>query len=153
MATWRSNITVVQSHVPPVHPFNSHKRLLVILNDRSYISHEPPDDAPTLNAREWDRCFPSTALGKPRYDDRKATAERNILWHNMRQNPYHEREEWEDFMQSRRNSEIRHHRASHDELTNTIYNDTASARPSGLTTTVPNPPYLPLQPHHHGHRL
>ncbi|PBK90532.1 hypothetical protein ARMGADRAFT_1166886 [Armillaria gallica] len=108
VATRRSNITVVQSRAPPVQPFDSHKCLLAILNDRPYISHERPDDAPTLNACEWDRCFPSTALRKSRYDDRKATAERNILCHNMRQNPYHKREDWEDFMQSKRNSEIRH---------------------------------------------
>ncbi|SJL14000.1 uncharacterized protein ARMOST_17452 [Armillaria ostoyae] len=153
VAIWRSNITVVQSHALPVHPFDSHKRLLAILNDRSYISHEPPGDVLILNGHEWGRCFLSIPLGKPRYDDGKATEERNILRHSMQQDPHHKPEDWEGFLRSKRDTRIQHHRASHDELTNTIYNDTASARPSGLTATVPNPPYPALQPRHHGHSL
>ncbi len=49
---WQPGGTVIQSYTPHVHPFDSHKRLLAILNDRPYISLEPPDDAPTFNARE-----------------------------------------------------------------------------------------------------
>ncbi|PBK90504.1 hypothetical protein ARMGADRAFT_1014608 [Armillaria gallica] len=71
----------------------------------------------------------------------------------MRQDPHHKPEDWESFLRSKRDKGIQHHRTSHNELTNTIYNYTASANPSGLTTTVLNPPYLPLQPHHHEHSL
>ncbi|PBK90517.1 hypothetical protein ARMGADRAFT_1032523 [Armillaria gallica] len=119
---WQPGGTVIQSHTPHVHPFDSHKRLLAILNDRPYISLEPPDDAPTFNVRGCNR---------------KATEKRNILWYGMRQDPHHESEDWEDFKQSKRNSESQHYRTSHDELAKTIFNNTASAGPSRLTTTLP----------------
>ncbi len=150
---WQPGGTVTQSHTPHVHPFDSHKRLLAILNDRPYLSLEPPDDTPTFNARECNRCFLSTLLVLPYYDDRKATEKRNILWHDMRHDPHHESEDWEDFKQSKRNSESQHYRTSHDELAKTIFNNTASAGPSGLTTTVPNHSFPSLQPRHHRHSL
>ncbi|KAK0433288.1 hypothetical protein EV421DRAFT_2040296 [Armillaria borealis] len=144
VAIWRSDITVIQSHALPVHPFDSHKRLLAILNDRSYISHEPPGDALTLNAREWGRCFLSTPLGKPRYDDGKATEERNILWHSMQQDPHHKPEDWEGFLRSKRDKMIQHHRASHDELTNTICNDTAAEPSESVSSASASPPWARL---------
>ncbi|KAK0221107.1 hypothetical protein EDD85DRAFT_941536 [Armillaria nabsnona] len=124
---WQPGGTVIQSHTPHVHPFDSHKCLLAILNDRPYISLEPPDDAPTFDARECNRCFLSTLLVLPCYDDRKATEKRNILWHDMRQDPHHESEDWKDFRQSKRNSESQHYRTSHDELAKTTFNHSWAA--------------------------
>ncbi|KAK0221166.1 hypothetical protein EDD85DRAFT_1028387 [Armillaria nabsnona] len=148
VTAWRNTVTVARSHAPPVHLFDSEQRLLAILNDRPYIPPDIPDDAPTLDAHDYDRWFLLTLLGKPRYGDRKASKERNIRWHRIRQDPHHEPEDWADFLHRKRDNEAQHHHASHDEPTNDIYDNMPSANPSGLMTTMPSQSYPPLQPHH-----
>ncbi len=148
VTVWRNTVTVARSHAPPVHLFDSEQRLLAILNDRPYIPPDIPDDAPTLDTHDYDRWFLLTLLGKPRYDDKKASKERNIRWHRMRQDPHHEPEDWADFLHRKRDNEARHHRASRDEPTNDIYDNMPSASPLGLTMTMPSQSYPPLQPHH-----
>ncbi|KAG7441047.1 uncharacterized protein BT62DRAFT_556025 [Guyanagaster necrorhizus] len=145
---WRSNIDVVPSHAPPMHPFDSDQRRLSILNDGSYVPGEAPDDAPTLNAREWDRWFLLTLLGKQRYDDRKASEEREVLWHAIHHDPLTEPNDWLDFMCSKRDDETQHHRTSRDEHPNNIYDNMTSVSPSGLATTMPDHSYPPPLPHH-----
>ncbi len=78
VTAWRSEISVAQNYAPPVHPFDSEQRLLVIPNDRPYIAPDTPDDALALDTREYDRWFLFTLLGKPRYDNKKASKERDV---------------------------------------------------------------------------
>ncbi|SJL13959.1 uncharacterized protein ARMOST_17411 [Armillaria ostoyae] len=148
VTAWRSAITVARSHAPPVHPFDSEQRLLAILNNMPYIPPNVPDDAPTLDAHDYDRWFLLTLLGKPRYDDKKASKERNIRWHRMRQDPHHEPEDWADFIRRKRDDEAQHHRASRDEPNNVIYDHMSPVGPSGLTTTMPSQSNPPPQSHH-----
>ncbi|SJL13986.1 uncharacterized protein ARMOST_17438 [Armillaria ostoyae] len=148
VAAWKSEISVVQSHAPPVHPFDSEQRLLAILNNTPYVPPDIPDDAPTLDPREYDRWLLLTLLGKPRYDDKKASKERNIRWHHMRQDPHREPEDWADFLRSKRDNEVQHHRAGRDEPSDNIYVNMSPVSPSGLTTTMPSLSYPPPQPHH-----
>ncbi|KAK0196275.1 hypothetical protein F5146DRAFT_1133770 [Armillaria mellea] len=131
---WRESITVVPNHTPPIHPFDSHRRVFSFFNDEPYTPGEAPDDAPTLEAlaRQYDRWFLLTLLGKFRYDDRKASEGRN------------------DFRGGQTNERTQHRRASRDEPTNTIYDNTASISPSALTMTVPGQSYPPPQ---HQHQL
>ncbi|KAK0221145.1 hypothetical protein EDD85DRAFT_862034, partial [Armillaria nabsnona] len=82
--------------------------------------------------------FPLTLLGKPHYDDRKASEERKILWRLTHHDPYTEPDDWENFIQGKKNERTQNHRASRDKPTNTIYDNTASISPSGLTTTMPS---------------
>ncbi|PBK62490.1 hypothetical protein ARMSODRAFT_964170, partial [Armillaria solidipes] len=51
-------------------------------------------------------------------------------------------------LRSKRDNRTQHHRASRDEPKNTIYDNTASISPSGLTTTTPSQSYPPPQFHH-----
>ncbi|KAK0221097.1 hypothetical protein EDD85DRAFT_983313 [Armillaria nabsnona] len=132
VTAWRSAITVAQSHVSPVHPFDSQKRLLAILN-RLYVPHKAPDGAPTLDTSEYDQRFLLTFLGKPRYDDKKASKEQNIRWHRMRQDPHHKPKYWadSDFLHSKRDDETQHHHPSRDEPANSIYVN-VTGRPIGV---------------------
>ncbi|SJL13969.1 uncharacterized protein ARMOST_17421 [Armillaria ostoyae] len=107
-----------------------------------------PDDAPTLDTREYDRWFLLTVLGKPRHDDKKVSKERNVPWHYMCQDPHHELEDCVDFLHSKRDNEVQHHRASRDEPANSIYVNMSPVGPSGLTTTMPSQSYPPPQPHY-----
>ncbi|PBK62453.1 hypothetical protein ARMSODRAFT_964143 [Armillaria solidipes] len=145
VAAWKSEISVVQSHAPPVHPFDSEQRLLAILNNSPYIPPDIPDDAPTLDPREYDRWFLLTLLGKPRYDDKKASKERNIRWHRMRQDPHREPEDRVDFLRSKRDNETQHHRAGRDEPTDYTYIHMSPVSTSGLTTMTPSQSYPPPQ--------
>ncbi|KAG7446152.1 uncharacterized protein BT62DRAFT_155813 [Guyanagaster necrorhizus] len=140
---WRSNIDVVPNHAPPIHPFDSHRRLLSILNDSSYDPSEVPDDTPTLNAHEWDRWFLLTLLGKQRYDDRKASEERELLWRAIQHDPLTDPNDWLDFMRSKRDDETQHHRAMRDEQTNEIYDNMTSISPSALATMMLDHSYQP----------
>ncbi|PBK62487.1 hypothetical protein ARMSODRAFT_1024898 [Armillaria solidipes] len=148
VTAWRNNVSVVPNHTPPIHPFDSHRRVFSFLNDEPYTPGETTDDAPTLDAREYDRWFLLTLLGKPRYDGRKALEERKILWRLVHHDPYTEPDDWEDFMRSKRDNRTQRHRASRDEPTNHVYSNTASVSPSGLTTTMPSQSYPPPQPHY-----
>ncbi|PBK62468.1 hypothetical protein ARMSODRAFT_980734 [Armillaria solidipes] len=126
VTAWRNNVTVVPSHAPPIHPFDSHRRVFSFLNDEPYNPGEAPDDAPTLDAGDYERWLLLTVLGKPRHDDRKASEGRNILWRLVHHDPRTEPYDWEDFRHSKRDDRTRHHRASRDERTNAIYDNTAS---------------------------
>ncbi|KAG7439683.1 uncharacterized protein BT62DRAFT_695296 [Guyanagaster necrorhizus] len=148
VTAWRSNIDVVPSRTPLMHPFDSHRRMLSILNDRPYIPREAPHDAPPLDASEWDRRFLLTLLDKQRYDNRKAEEERELFWCIVTHNPLAEPNDWEDFVHSKKDDMTQHHRGSRDEPSNTIYNNTASVSPSGWTTMMPNHLYPPPPPHH-----
>ncbi|PBK90497.1 hypothetical protein ARMGADRAFT_1032504 [Armillaria gallica] len=148
VTTWRSTIIVPQSHAWPVNPFDSQNYLLAILNNRPYIPHEAPDGAPTLDTCEYDWWFLLTILGKPHYDDKKVSKERNIHWHRMCQDPHHELEDWAEFLHRKKDDKAQHHRASHDEPANSIYVNMSPAGPSGLTTTMPSLSYPPPPPHH-----
>ncbi|KAK0446966.1 uncharacterized protein EV420DRAFT_1714433 [Desarmillaria tabescens] len=143
----RNNIPIVPSHAPPIHPFDSHRSLLAILNNKPYVPGEIPKDAPTLRTGEYIRWFLLTLLGNFRYDDRKAWEEREVFWRRvqLQHDPHTEPDDWEDFMRSRRDEKTQNCRASRDRQTNTIYDNMASVSPSGLTTTTPN---LSPQPHH-----
>ncbi|KAK0221101.1 hypothetical protein EDD85DRAFT_941532 [Armillaria nabsnona] len=117
---------VVPSHAPPVHPFDSHRRVFSFLNDGPYTPGKAPDDTPTLDSREYDRWFLFTLLGKPHYDDRKASEGQKILWRLVQHDPYTERDDWENFLRSKRDERTQNHRASRDEPTNHIYNNMPS---------------------------
>ncbi|KAK0221141.1 hypothetical protein EDD85DRAFT_1028373 [Armillaria nabsnona] len=132
VTAWRNKITVVPSHVPPVHPFDEHRRVFSFLNDEPYTPGKAPDDTPTLDSREYDRWFLLTLLGKPHYDDRKASEGRKILWRLMQHDPYTEPDDWENFLRSKRDERTQHHHASHDEPTNHIYNNMPSVSPLGV---------------------
>ncbi|KAK0435559.1 hypothetical protein EV421DRAFT_2022507 [Armillaria borealis] len=132
VTAWRNNVAVVLSHAPPIHPFDSHRRVFSFLYDEPYTPGEAPDNAPTLDIREYDRWFLLTLLGKPRYDDRKASEEQKILWRLVHHDPHTEPDDWEDFLRSKRDDRIQHHRASRDEPKNTIDDNTASISPSGV---------------------
>ncbi|KAK0433239.1 hypothetical protein EV421DRAFT_1910235 [Armillaria borealis] len=54
VTAWRNNVAVVPSHAPPIHPFDLQRRVFSFLNDEPYTPGEPPDDAPTLDAREYE---------------------------------------------------------------------------------------------------
>ncbi|KAK0471638.1 hypothetical protein IW261DRAFT_1425066 [Armillaria novae-zelandiae] len=83
-----------------------------------------------------------------RCNDKEASKERNVRSHQMRQDPCHEPEDWDDVLHRKRDDEAQHHRASHDRQTNNIYGNMPLAGPSRLTTTMPNRPNPPLQPYH-----
>ncbi|PBK90502.1 hypothetical protein ARMGADRAFT_1082752 [Armillaria gallica] len=136
VTTWRDNVAVEPIRAPPIHPFDSHRRVFSFLNDEPYIPSEVLDDVPALDAHEYDRWFLLTLLGKPRYDDRKVSEKRKILWRLVHHDPYTEPDDWEDFLRSKRDNRTQHHRASRDEPTDMIYDNTASVSPSGLTTTM-----------------
>ncbi len=129
-------------------PIRLHRRVFSFLNDELYNPGEVPDDAPIVDAHEYNRWFLLTLLGKPRYDDRKASEEWKILWRMVQHDPYTEPDDWEDFLRSKRDKMAQNHRARRDEPTNTIYNNIATVSPSGLTTTMPSQLYPLLQPHH-----
>ncbi|KAK0435117.1 uncharacterized protein EV420DRAFT_1653414 [Desarmillaria tabescens] len=143
----RSNIPIVPSHELPIHPFDTHRHLLSILNGMDYVPGEVPDDAPTLRTGEYIRWFLLTLLGKFRYDDRKAWEEQEVVWRSvqLQHDPHTEPDDWEDFMRSRRDEETRNRPASRDEITNNVYNNMSPVSPSGLAATMPN---LPPQLHH-----
>ncbi len=145
---WRNNVAVVPSHTPPIHPFNLHRRVFAFLNDKPYTTGEVPDDPPTLDGREYDMWFVLILLGKPHYDDRKASEEQKILWCLMHHNPHSEPNDWGDFLLSKRDERTQHHRASRDEPTNHIYNNMPSVSPLGFTTMMPSQSYPPPQSHH-----
>ncbi|KAK0433246.1 hypothetical protein EV421DRAFT_1741695 [Armillaria borealis] len=126
VTAWRNNVTVVPSHAPSIHPFDSHRRVFSFLNSEPYTPGEAPDDAPTLDAGDYERWLLLTVLGKPRHDDRKASEGRNILWRLVHHDPRTEPYDWEDFLRSKRDDRTQHHRASRDERTNAIYDNTAS---------------------------
>ncbi|KAK0467474.1 hypothetical protein IW261DRAFT_1426571 [Armillaria novae-zelandiae] len=142
---WRNNIAVVPSHSPLIHPFDTHRRVFSFFNDEQYAPGEAPEDAPGLKAltHGYDRWFLLTLLGKFRYDDRKASEGRSILWRLVPHDPYTEPDDCEDFMHAKRDHETRNHRASRDEPTNDTYNNIPSAGPSGLTRTMPGQSYPP----------
>ncbi len=148
VTAWRSTVTVAGNHAPPVHPFDSEQCLLAILTDRPYIPLDVPGDTPTLDPREYDRWFLLTLLGKPRYDDKNASKERNVRWHQMRQDSYHEPEDWADFLRSKRDNEIQYHRAGRDKPTDNTYVNMSPVGLSGLTTTMPSLSYPPPPPYH-----
>ncbi|KAK0446947.1 uncharacterized protein EV420DRAFT_1647841 [Desarmillaria tabescens] len=151
VTVWRRNIAVVSpNHSPPKHPFDSHQCLLLILDARPYIAGEVLGEMPTLDARKYIRSFLLGLLGKPRCDNRKTLEEREVLWHTIHRNLHTEPDDWGDFMCNRKAKETQHRRVSRDEPTNTIYNNTASASPSGLTTTTSSQPYQP-PPSRHWH--
>ncbi|KAK0468872.1 hypothetical protein IW261DRAFT_1517283 [Armillaria novae-zelandiae] len=137
---WRNNIAVIPSHLPPIHPFDAHRRVFSFFNDEPYTPGEAPDDAPTLKAliHEYNRWFLLTLLKRFRCDDAKASEGWNILWHLVRYDPYMEPYDCEDFMRGKRNNMTQNHRASRDELTNTVYDNTILVSPLGLTTTTPS---------------
>ncbi|KAK0481130.1 hypothetical protein EDD18DRAFT_1113123 [Armillaria luteobubalina] len=145
---WRSDIPVVPSHWPPIHPFDAHRRVFSFFNDEYYIPGEAPEDAPTIKAvlDEYNRWFLLTLLKKFRYDDAKASQRRNIVWRIVRHDPYTDPYDSQDFMRGKRDHETRHRRASRDELANNIYNDTPSAGPSGLTRTTRSQLHPPPPP-------
>ncbi|KAK0209605.1 hypothetical protein IW262DRAFT_515280 [Armillaria fumosa] len=148
---WRDNVAVIPSHSPPIHPFDSHRRVFSFFSDNPYTPGEAPDDAPTIEAltREYDRWFLLTLLGKFGYDDRKASEGQNILWRLVHHNSSVEPDNREDFLRSKRDDRTQHHGAGHDEPTQTIYNNTASVSPSGLmTATMPSHSHPPPQSHH-----
>ncbi|KAK0474256.1 hypothetical protein IW261DRAFT_1499718 [Armillaria novae-zelandiae] len=72
---WRNDIAFVPRHTPPIHPFDAHRRVFSFFDDEPYTPGSAPDDAPTFEAlaREYDRWFLLTLLGKFRYDDWKAS--------------------------------------------------------------------------------
>ncbi|PBK62481.1 hypothetical protein ARMSODRAFT_980745 [Armillaria solidipes] len=138
------DIAVVPSHAPPVHPFDSHRHVFSFLIDEPYTPGEATKDAPTLGAREWGRWFLLTLFGKPRYDDRKASEERNILWRLVHHGPRTEPDDWEDLMRSRRDDRTQHQRWA-NQLHIQQY---AAVSPSGLTATTPSQSHPPPQTHH-----
>ncbi|KAK0466518.1 hypothetical protein IW261DRAFT_1116666 [Armillaria novae-zelandiae] len=146
---WRNNIAVVPNHSPPIHPFDAHRRVFSFFNDEQYAPGEAPEDAPTPRAviHGYDRWFLLTLLGKFRYDDRKASEGRNILWRLVPHDSSTEPDDCEDFLRSKRDDRAQNHRASRDEPTNDIYNNISSAGPSGLTGTTPSQSYPPSPPH------
>ncbi|KAK0196299.1 hypothetical protein F5146DRAFT_1176661 [Armillaria mellea] len=147
---WRGNIEAIPSHAPPIHPYDSHCRVFSFFNDEPHTPGEAPDDVPTLEAlaRQYDRWFQLTLLGKSRYDNRKASEGRNLLWHHMHHDPSTEPNDLKDFRRSKRDNRTQNHRASHDVPTNMIYDGTISVSPSGLTKMMPGHSYPPPQPHH-----
>ncbi|PBK90506.1 hypothetical protein ARMGADRAFT_1082754 [Armillaria gallica] len=152
VTAWRNNVAVVPSREPPIHPSDSHRHVFSFLNDELYTPGEVLDDASTVDAHEYDRSFLLTLLGKPRYYNRKASEEQKILWRLVQHDLYIKPDNWEDFLRSKRDKMTQNHRAGRDEPTNTIYDNTASVSPSGLTTTMPSQ-LNPLPQHHcHGAR-
>ncbi|KAK0196247.1 hypothetical protein F5146DRAFT_1133744 [Armillaria mellea] len=147
---WRDNVAAVASHTPPIHPFDSHHHVFSFFKDEPYTPGEAPDDVPTLRAliHEYDRWFLLTLFGKFRYDDRKASEGRNILWHLRDHDPSTEPDDLEDFQRRKRDNRTQHHRASRDEQTHTIHDSMTSVGPSLLTTTTPSQSYPPPPPHH-----
>ncbi|KAG7441169.1 uncharacterized protein BT62DRAFT_1080358 [Guyanagaster necrorhizus] len=143
---WRNKIDTVTSDMPPIHPFDVHRHTLSISNDNSYVPGEAPDDAPILNPNVWVRWY--LLRGKQRNDDRKESVERTPLWRTINHDRYDEPNDWADFMRGKRDKKTQHHRASRDEPTNVIYDNTTSVSPSGLTTTMPDLSHSPPLPHH-----
>ncbi|PBK90528.1 hypothetical protein ARMGADRAFT_299518 [Armillaria gallica] len=115
---------------------------------RAIYPRRSPDDVPTLEVHEYDRWFLLTLLGKPCNDNRKASEERKILWRLVHHDPCTKPDDWADFLCSKRDNRTQHHRASCNELANTIYDNMASIGPSGLTTTMPSQSSPLLRPHH-----
>ncbi|KAK0481139.1 hypothetical protein EDD18DRAFT_1113134 [Armillaria luteobubalina] len=146
--SWRNDVSVVPGHSPPIHPFDAHRRVFAFFDNKSYTPSEAPNEAPPLRAliHEYDRWFLLTLLRKFRYDDAKASERRNILWRLVHHDPYTEPYDSEDFMRGRRDHETRNYRASRDEPTKAIYNNTTSVGPSGLTSTMPGQSYPQPQP-------
>ncbi|KAK0196273.1 hypothetical protein F5146DRAFT_321573 [Armillaria mellea] len=148
---WRGDIeATVPSRGPPIYLFDSHRRVFSFFNDEPYTPGEAPDDAPTLEAlaRQYDRWFLLTLLGRFRYDDRKASEGRNILRRLRDRDPSTEPDDLEDLQRSKRGERTQHHRASRDEPRNPIHDSMASVDPSGLTTTMPRQSYPPPRSHH-----
>ncbi|KAK0481133.1 hypothetical protein EDD18DRAFT_1336925 [Armillaria luteobubalina] len=50
---WLNKVPVVHNRAPPVHVFDSERRLLAILNNTPHIPVGAPDDAPTLDPDEY----------------------------------------------------------------------------------------------------
>ncbi|KAK0475989.1 hypothetical protein EDD18DRAFT_1115656 [Armillaria luteobubalina] len=140
VTAWRSIIPVVQSHGPPVHPFNPEQRSLTTLDSASYVLADTPDDVPTLNAREYEQWLQMTVSKQQRRHDKEASKERDLRWHQMRQDRRHEPEDWVDFQRRKRDNEAQHHRDERDELTNTIYIDTAPAYEAASPASQPPTP-------------
>ncbi|KAK0209504.1 hypothetical protein IW262DRAFT_1468758 [Armillaria fumosa] len=140
---WRNNVVVVPSYSPPIHPFDAHRHVFAFFNDEPYTPGEAPNDVPPLRAliHEYDRWFLLTLLRKFRYDDREASEGRNILWRLVHHDPYTEPYDCEEFMRRKRDNRTQNHRASRDEPTKAIYDNTTSVSPSGLTSTMPGQSY------------
>ncbi|KAK0209506.1 hypothetical protein IW262DRAFT_1302222 [Armillaria fumosa] len=83
-----------------------------------------------------------------RYDDKKASTERNVPRHYMRQDPHHELEDCAYFLHRRRQDEAQHYRISCDEPSSSTYINMSPVGPSGLMTTAPSQPYPPPESHH-----
>ncbi|KAK0461495.1 hypothetical protein IW261DRAFT_1428532 [Armillaria novae-zelandiae] len=149
VTAWRSSVPVVQSHLPPVHPFDWEQRLLAILDNRQYSPADVPDDAPTLDAGEYEQWLKMTLIKRQRHHDKEASSkERNIHWHQMWQDLHHEPEDWADFQRRKREVEAQHYRARRDAPTNTISGDMPSVGPSGSTTIMPSQANPPTDFHH-----
>ncbi|KAK0481158.1 hypothetical protein EDD18DRAFT_1359920 [Armillaria luteobubalina] len=146
VTAWRNSIPVVQSHGPPVHPFDSEQRSLAIPDGTLYILADSPDNAPTLDASEYEQWLQMAVSKQQRRHDKEASKERDLRWHQMRQDPHREPEDWVDLQRRNRDNKAQHHRARSDEHTNNVYNHTSPVGPSGLTATMPGLPYPPLQP-------
>ncbi|KAK0481135.1 hypothetical protein EDD18DRAFT_1468249 [Armillaria luteobubalina] len=135
---WLSKVPVVRSRAPHVHAFDSERRLLAILNNTPHIPASAPDDAPTLDPGEYRRWLRDARLKGQRSKDKEASRERNVRWHQMRQDPHHDPEDWADFQRRKRDDKAQHHRAGRDEPINSIYGNMPSVGPSGSTTTTPS---------------
>ncbi|KAG7441192.1 uncharacterized protein BT62DRAFT_1012004 [Guyanagaster necrorhizus] len=149
VTAWRNEIDTLTSDTPPIHPFDVHRHTLSISNDNPYVPDEAPDDAPILDPNVWVRWY--LPRGKQRNDDRKASEERTALWRTIHHDPYDEPNDWADFMRGKTDKKTQHHRAGRDEPTKSIYDNTASVSPSGLTTMMPNRSH-PLPQLHHEHQ-
>ncbi|KAK0474270.1 hypothetical protein IW261DRAFT_1596048 [Armillaria novae-zelandiae] len=134
-----NDITGVPRHMLPIYPFDAHRRVFSFFNEL-YTPGEAPDNAPTLEAlaREYDKWFLLTLLGKFWYDDWKAS--RGGASSGAAST---EADDWEDFLRSKRGDRTQHHRARRDELPNNIYTNMSPVSPSGLTTMMPGQSYPP----------
>ncbi|KAK0476000.1 hypothetical protein EDD18DRAFT_1366667 [Armillaria luteobubalina] len=145
---WRNDVSVIPGHSPPIHPFNTHRRVFAFFDDKPYTPGEAPNKVPPLRAliHEYDRWFLLTLLRKFRYDDAKASERRNILWRLVHHDPYTEPYDSEDFMHGKRINRTWNYCTSRDEPTNMIYDNTMPASPSGLMTMMPSLSYSQPQP-------
>lgn len=96
MTTWRSRVPVMQSHALPIHPFDFEHPLLTIRNDAPHIPADIAGDAPTLEPGEY-RGWLLDTLRTQHSKDKEASKKRTVRWHEVRQDPRHEPEDWADF--------------------------------------------------------